>query len=103
MEGVMIKTHEEFESAFEQVLEYIAHPPAPGGPDDERFRRLLEAIAQYGHCLPQEPADHPAAVAFAALEDELADFCRRYPGRLHNGEYSGFGFGRDVRGEAPGG
>jgi hypothetical protein len=98
----MIETHEQFEDCFERVLGYIARPPQPDTPEDAEFRRLLQEIAQYRPCLPQEPADHPAAVAFAALEDELADFARRHPGRLHDGELSGFGFGRDVRGEVPG-
>jgi hypothetical protein len=98
----MINTQDEFETAFTRVLGYIAHPPAADTPEDAEFRGLLEDISQYRHCLPQPPAEHPAAVAFAALEDELEDFRRRHPGRLHDGEYSGFGFGRDVRGEVPG-
>ena len=98
----MIETNEQFEDCFEKVLGYIAKPPRPDTPEDAEFRRLLEEIAQYRHCLPQPVEEHPAAAAFAALESELKDFARRHPGRLHDGELSGFGFGRDVRGKASG-
>jgi hypothetical protein len=99
----MIENQDQFDLAFEKTLGYLAHPPARGTPEDEEFGQILLDLASYRHRLDEALLpEHPAAVAFAALDDELNAFSRRHPGRHeHDGELSGFGFGQDLR--APGG
>lgn len=98
----MIRTQDEFDTAFEKAIAYLAHPPQPGSDEDKAFGELLRDLAAYRHSMDDALLpEHPAAVAFAALDDELRAFRQRYPERhAHDGELSLFGFGHDLR--APG-
>lgn len=98
----MIETQDQFDAAFEKALGYLAHPPVRGTPQDDEFGQILLDLSSYRHRFDETLVpEHPAAVAFAALDDELKAFRQRYPDRHeHDGELSHFGFGQDLR--APG-
>jgi hypothetical protein len=93
----MIETQDQFAAAFEKALQYLSHPPQRDTPQDEEFGRILLDLASYRHRLDEALLpEHPAAVAFAALDDELTAFRRRYPERVASGSMSHFGFGQDL-------
>lgn len=66
------------ETALEEVLAWLEHPPQPGTPDDERFGALLRQVLAASLLEDDEDPEVGAALPLdAGLRDRLEALARR--------------------------